>query len=112
MTSKVLTMGVGILPLLKLTPVPSHFGGCFRLQRMCSLRGKEGEQLEARALELGCLFGFKTHFCPEQSYIHLTSAKGVIVFHTNGWKAKIAYKVSCVRTQGLHVEGAQEMLTW
>lgn len=58
------------------------------------------------------LFGFKTHFCPEQSYIHLTSAKGVIVFHTNGWKAKIAYKVSCVRTQGLHVEGAQEMLTW
>lgn len=29
MTSGVLTMGVGTLPLLKLTPVPYHSGGHF-----------------------------------------------------------------------------------
>lgn len=69
MTSKVLTMGVGILPLLKLTPVPSHFGGCFRLQRTCSLRGKEGEQLEARALELGCLGSKPTSALSSHTYI-------------------------------------------
>lgn len=75
---------------------------------MCGLRGKEGEWLETKVLELGCLGSKPTSALTLSSHaaIFCLQSEEDIFSHTEDWEAQTT---GYIRTQGLQVERAQEM---